>query len=40
MKGMVLRIGLIVIQLLKVGGIGEDLEKLGIKKKIIFVALR
>ena len=37
---MVFRMRLIVIRLLVVGGMGEDLEKLGIEKMIIWVALR
>ena len=40
MKGMVLKMRLIVILLLVVGGIGKDLEKLGIGKIIIWVELR
>ena len=40
MKGMVLKMRLIMILLLVVGGIGKDLEKLGIGKIIIWVELR
>ena len=35
MKGMVLRVRLIMIRLLVTGGMGGDLEKLGIGKIII-----
>ena len=34
MKGMVFRMRLIMIRLLVIGGMGADLEKLGIKKII------
>ena len=37
---MVLRMRLIMIQLLMIRGMGEDLEKLGFEKIIIWVALR
>ena len=37
---MVLRMRLIITLLLVVGGIGEDLEKLGIGKIIIWVTLK
>ena len=39
MKGMVLRMRLIMIRLLVIGSMGEDLEKLGIGKIIIWVEL-
>ena len=39
MKGMVLRMRLIMIRLLVIGSMGGDLEKLGIGKIIIWVAL-
>ena len=40
MKGMVLRIRMIMIRLLVIGGMGEDLERLGTMKIIIWVVLR